>query len=77
MVTNIYLKQVGTPTLPTAIPLKSSSSMRATLVFNLFLNETMLVFNPCLAVGKNNEGKKYEKNWHWDSIHRPLEPKVF
>jgi hypothetical protein len=31
-----YLKQVGTPTLPTAIPLKSSSSMRATLVFNLF-----------------------------------------
>jgi hypothetical protein len=40
-----YLKQVGTPTLPTAIPLKSSSSMRATLVFNLFLNETMLVFN--------------------------------
>jgi hypothetical protein len=30
------LKQVGTPTLPTAIPLKSSSSMRATLVFNLF-----------------------------------------
>jgi hypothetical protein len=39
-------KQVGTPTLPTAIPLKSSSSMRATLVFNLFLNETMLVFNP-------------------------------
>jgi hypothetical protein len=40
------LKQVGTPTLPTAIPLKPSSSMRATLVFNLFLNETMLVFNP-------------------------------
>jgi hypothetical protein len=39
-------QQVGTPTLPTAIPLKSSSSMRATLVFNLFLNETMLVFNP-------------------------------
>jgi hypothetical protein len=31
-----YYKQVGTPTLPTAIPLKSSSSMRATLVFNLF-----------------------------------------
>jgi hypothetical protein len=30
------LKQVGTTTLPTAIPLKSSSSMRATLVFNLF-----------------------------------------
>jgi hypothetical protein len=29
-------KQVGTPTLPTAIPLNSSSSMRATLVFNLF-----------------------------------------
>jgi hypothetical protein len=32
----IQFKQVGTPTLPTAIPLKSSSSMRATLVFNLF-----------------------------------------
>jgi hypothetical protein len=32
----IYDKQVGTPTLPTAIPLKSSSSIRATLVFNLF-----------------------------------------
>jgi hypothetical protein len=30
------IQQVGTPTLPTAIPLKSSSSMRATLVFNLF-----------------------------------------
>jgi hypothetical protein len=30
------VKQVGTPTLPTAIPLKPSSSMRATLVFNLF-----------------------------------------
>jgi hypothetical protein len=29
-------KQVGTPTLPTAIPLKSSSSIRATLVFDLF-----------------------------------------
>jgi hypothetical protein len=42
----IRIEQVGTPTLPTAIPLKSSSSMRATLVFNLFLNETMLVFNP-------------------------------
>jgi hypothetical protein len=31
-----FHKQVGTPTLLTAIPLKSSSSMRATLVFNLF-----------------------------------------
>jgi hypothetical protein len=36
-------KQVGTPTLPTAISLKSSSSRRATLVYNLFLNETMLL----------------------------------
>jgi hypothetical protein len=33
---SIFTKQVGTPTLPTAIRLKSSSSMRATLVFNLF-----------------------------------------
>jgi hypothetical protein len=32
----LFDKQVGTPTLPTAILLKSSSSMRATLVFNLF-----------------------------------------
>jgi hypothetical protein len=32
----LQFKQVGTPTLPTAIPLKFSSSMRATLVFNLF-----------------------------------------
>jgi hypothetical protein len=39
------IKQVGTPTLPTAISLKSRGSMRATLVFNLFLHETMLAFN--------------------------------
>jgi hypothetical protein len=39
------IQQVRTPTLPTAIPLKSSSSRRATLVYNLFLNETMLAFN--------------------------------
>jgi hypothetical protein len=40
-----YFKQVGTPTLPTAIWLKSRGSRRATLVFNLFLHETMLAFN--------------------------------
>jgi hypothetical protein len=38
-ITTVYerlqYKQVGTPTLPTAIPLKSSSSTSSMLVFNL------------------------------------------
>jgi hypothetical protein len=40
-----HIKQVGTPTLPTVISLKSRGSRRATLVLNLFLHETMLAFN--------------------------------
>jgi hypothetical protein len=35
------IKQVGTPTLPTAISVKSSSSMRALWFLIWFLNETM------------------------------------
>jgi hypothetical protein len=41
---NFYPQQVGTPTLPTAISLKSSSSRRALLVFNLFFKWNNIVF---------------------------------
>jgi hypothetical protein len=38
-------KQIGTPTLPTTISIKSNSSRKEKLVLNQFLHETMLAFD--------------------------------